>query len=158
MIQTDLPRWIFASASKHFDTIATSSFPMFVEGQHRHTREEDEFFEFRFDGPILTELSKNYWRIYFEINILIQTAMDDSDMHKIHRRVGTVAANFTLISIYKYGNQVGDDGSLFACIPLVQDDRNRQRLQILHFGQVSPDAKLVHACVEGHYQVDKEIT
>jgi len=155
MIQEEVPRWIFASVSKHFDTNVrvAKSLSMYIEGQHRETRNTEDFFELRLDGPVLTELSRNYWRIYFEVNVLIQAAMNESDFHKIHRYAGYVASAFTMISVYKYG----DDDSLFACIPLLQDDRDRQRIQIFHLGQINKDIKVQQAVVEGHYQIDKHV-
>jgi len=158
MIQQELPRWVFASVSKHFNAIATVAFPMFVEGQPRDTKDLDQFFELRMDGPWFTELSKNYWRIYFEVNILVSTTINETNFHRIHSNVGVVAAKFTEIQVFKYGTGVNDDDSLFGCFKLLQDSRNREILKIFHFGQIDDTTKLTQASIEGHYELDKEIS
>lgn len=146
------PRWIFASCSYHFEQ-NVGGITMFTEGTHRDTELLPEFIEFRMDGPYFTQLNKNYWHCYFEINILLQATMLDTDFHAIHRLAGTVAAAFTEIQIFKYGEGLDDDDSLIACANLKQDVRKRERIQINHFGQVEPETKLIQATVEGHYEM-----
>ena len=151
------PRWIFASVSKHFDD-NKQGIPMYIEGQHRNTKDIKDFFELRMDGPQFTEISKNSWDIYVEINCLVQSAMDDTNYHRIHQNVGIVAAAFTNIRIFKYGDGPGDDESLIGCLKLIQDKRKRHRLDIFHFGQIEVSTELVQATVEGHYKMNKEVT
>jgi len=146
------PRWIFASVSKHFDA-NKDTLPLFIEGQYRNTRSEKDFLELRVDGPYFTEFSKGYWRAFIEINVLVQSAMDDSNFHRIHEDVGIAAAAFSTIHVYKYGNGVDDDGTLLGCLKLVADHRGKERIQINHFGQIGPSEGLMQACVEGHYEM-----
>ena len=126
---------------------------MFVEGAHRETESLTEFIEFRMDGPYFTETSKDYWHVYFEINIMLQTLLSETDLHAIHRLAGEVSAAFTEIPIYKYGEGVDDDDSFIACAKLKQDKRKRERIQVNHFGQIEPETKLIQATVEGHYEL-----
>lgn len=146
------PRWLFASTSKHFnDRRGDVSF--YIEGQERNVPAPKDLFEFRMDGPYETELNKNYWRLYIEISILIQSTKDDSDYHRIHRHCGTVASAFTTIPVYKYGDGVDDDQSLLGCLTLIQDVGKRERIQINHFGQIDASTPLLQSSVEGHYEM-----
>lgn len=151
-LDQNLPRWIFASVSKHFDA-RRQGIPMFIEGQLRKTRAEEDFIELRVDGPYYTEISKGFWNVYIEINVLVQAAQDQADYHRIHKLVGVVAAAFTqVISILKLGDNVGDDDSLVACLKLLGDKEKRERIQISHFGQVEPETGIFQATVEAHYE------
>jgi len=150
-INKNWPRWVFASISKHFDG-KRQGLPLFIEGQHRDTRSLKDFIELRMDGPQFTEISRKYWRLYFEINILVQSTIDDNNYHRIHQNVGIVAAAFSDIVLFKYGDGPDDDQELWACAHLMQDTRKRQHLDIFHFGQIDKQCKLLQATVEGHYE------
>jgi len=152
-----IPRWILASVSKHFDA-RRESLDMFIEGQHRDTQDKKNFIELRVDGPYFTELSKGYWRIYSEINVLVQSAMDDQNFHTIWTNIGIVAAAFTSIPVYKYGNGPDDDGSLFGCMNLISEARGKERIQVSYFGKIAPSAELQQATVEGHYEMRSTIS
>ena len=154
-INKNWPRWLFASVSKHFSD-RRSGLIMYIEGQHRDTRSLKDFIELRMDGPQFTEISHNYWKVYVEINMLVQSAMDNNNYHRIHTNVGIVAAAFSDIVLYKYGNGPDDDQSQWGCLSLIQDSDKRQRLDIFHFGQIDRQTKLLQATVEGHY--DTHIT
>lgn len=145
------PRWVFASVCKHFND-RKEALPLYIEGQHRDANPPKDFLELRMDGPYLTEESKDYWRLYIEISILVQSTVDDQDYHRIHKSVGQVAEAFTEgISVFKYGDGDDDDQSLIGCLQLVQDLGKRERIQINHFGQVEAATPLRMASVEGHY-------
>jgi len=151
-INADWSRWIFASVSYHFDQ-RKGSLDMFIEGQHRDTRTLKDFFELRVDGPYYTELSKNYWQLYIEVNALVQSTKDDHSYHRIWDNCGTVSAMFTDIPVYKYGNGILDDQSYLGCLNLLQDTRGRERLQTSHFGQIEPKTPILQATIEGHYEM-----
>lgn len=146
-----LPRWIVASVSQHFED-RRQGIPMFIEGQIRDTKGLKDFFELRIDGPYYTELSKGFWRVYIEINVLIQSAQDKTDRYRIYKTAGVVAAAFEqIISIFKYGDEVGDDDSLVGCMKLLGDREARERIQISHFGQVESETGIFQSTVEAHY-------
>lgn len=151
------PRWIFASVSKHFaDAASVAGVPLFIEGQHRDTLELKDFFEMRMDGPTLREVSKGCWVLRIEINILVQSAMDDSNYHRIHQDVGIVSAAFEKsIGVYKKGRNDPDpdDQSFLGCLKLIQNASTRDFLEINHFGQIDTKTKLIQATVEGHYNM-----
>lgn len=150
------PRWVFASVSQHF-VDRRQGLHIFVEGVHRNTRTEKDFIELRVDGPYLTELSKGYWRIYGEVNVLVQSAMDDEDFHRVWKDVGIVVAAFTSIEIFKYGDESYDDGSLLGCYKLVFDTRGKERVQISQFGKIGPNTALQQATVEAHYEMHLKV-
>ena len=145
------PRWIFASVSKHFYD-RRQGLDFFIEGQHRATRGEKDFLELRMDGPQITEISKNCYTLYGEVNILITSIMDNTNYHRIHTHAGIVAAAFTMIPLIKYGTGTDDDGTQWGCWNLIQNPFKRQRVDIFHFGQVDVRSEVVQATVEGHYK------
>jgi len=154
------PRWIFASVSKFFiDKMAIENLPMFIEGQHRDLDPTlQDYCELRIDGPNTTEVARNQWHLYMEVNVLISSIMNDSDYHRIHTSAGVVGNAFECsIPVYKYGNTVDDDDSLIGCLSLQQDRKKRERIQISHFGQVAPNTKLLQASVEGHFIINLEV-
>jgi hypothetical protein len=148
------PRWIFASVSKHF-SLNVGDLPIFYEG-HKRSAEflESDLIEFRMDGPYFLLVSRGLWTATIEVNILLQTSIDDNDFHKIHRNVGIVAKAFTDIIIYRYGEGIDDDDSYLSCLGLMQSDRKRELLSINHFGQIDPSKQLMQATVEGHYKAE----
>ena len=150
-MNSNWPRWIFASVTNHF---SSTGYKTFVEGEPRDTWEEKDFIEVRMDGPYFVQLDPVMWDAMIEVNILVQNAMDFSNLHKIHTMCGVVASTFaTTIQIFKYGTGILDDQSLLGCLQLLQDKSNRQLLIISHFGQVAPDKLLQQATVEGHFKI-----
>lgn len=151
------PRWIFATVSKHFtDAAAVANLPMFIEGQHRNTRKLKDFFELRMDGPTLREVSKGCWVLRIEVNILVQSTMNDSNYHRIHQNVGILSAAFVKsIAVFKLGKDDPDpdDQTFLGCLNLLQNRESQDFLEINHFGQIEVNTKLVQASVEGHYSM-----
>lgn len=151
------PRWIFATVSKHFtDAAAAVSIPLFIEGQHRNTRTDKELFELRMDGPTLREVSKGCWILRIEINVLVQSTMDDANYHRIHQNVGIAIAAFDkVIPVYRLGKNDPDpdDQSFLGCLQLIQNRETHDFLEINHFGQIDIKTKLMQASVEGHYKM-----
>lgn len=152
VIIQNTPRWIFASVSKHFDA-HKQTLKLYIEGMHRGTRDDKDFIELRVDGPYFTELSKGYWRIYSEINVLVQSAMDDTDFHRIWKDIGIVSAAFINLIVYKYGDGPDDDDSQLGCMKLISSARGKERLQVSYFGKIAPSVEIHQATVEGHYEM-----
>lgn len=151
----DWPRWIFASLCKHFDT-HRDELPLIIEGQELPTNTAMDKIELRIDGPRGTELSKDYWYLYMEINVLVSSVIDNANLHKIHTSVGIVAAAFHgQIPVYKYGKNAGDDDTLLGCLQLIQD-RGRNPISINHYGQPDPETRILQSSVEGHYFIHLE--
>ena len=146
-------RWIKASVSKHFDD-RRDGIPLFIENQHRDTDEEQELFELRMDGPRLLEVSKNCWKLRIEVNILIQTIMNDEDYHRIDDMVGIAQSAFIDIPVFRYGNRPDDDNSFLGCLRLLQNPSNIDYLEANRFGQIDIRTKLLQSTVEGHFEMD----
>lgn len=144
------PRWIIASISKHFaDRVGT--LPLYIEGQKRPTGVKD-LLELRMDGPYITEESHNYWRLYMEVSVIVQSTMDATDYHRIFRNCGLVASLFTTIQLYKFGDGPDDAPTeTIGCLSLIQDIGKRERIQINHFGILDPSTSLLQSSVEAHY-------
>jgi len=151
-MDSNWPRWIYASVTDHF--ASATSYKTFVEGEPRLTWSEKDFIEIRMDGPYFTQLDAAVWEAMIEVNILIQSAIDFTNLHKIHTMTGIVAAAFIDgLQIYKYGTGLQDDQSLLGCLELLQNKKDRQLLVISHFGQLAPDKLLQQATVEGHFKI-----
>ena len=147
-------RWIFASVTKFFED--GISIPVFVEGMDRETKDLKDFAEIRIDGPWFNELSAGYWKIYIEVNILIQSIMGDKNLHRFYDSIGDVNDAFqTCISVYKHPdvNSQNGDGSFFECFKLAEDRYDREVIKTSNFGQVDKNVKLQQATVEAHYEM-----
>lgn len=149
-INANWARWILASASDHFET-GRDSIPFYMEGADFSSENDDQWVEFRLDGPDIKQISYNYWRFDIEINLLVSSVMDHEDFHKQVKLVGQFANLVNVIQIYKYGNQVGDDDSFIGCLELRKD--LDEVVVISNFGKIRPDTRLIQSTIEGHYQM-----
>jgi len=152
MLSPNMDRWVFASVSKHFDDLK-GSITLYIEGMHRDTRKLEEFIELRVDGPTYTEISKKYWKLYIEINVLLQCAKNNQNFHRMRQLSGNVMEMFKpCITVYRYG----DDDSLVGTFVRMDQEANRNNMQVSHFGQVDPVNQLEQATVESHYVMHLE--
>lgn len=153
-------RWIFASVSRHFtDELSSAGIPLFIEGQHRDTSTLKDFVELRMDGPRSKEVSAGCWHLRVEINLLVQSSMDDVNYHRIHQTCGVVASAMkNNILVYRYGNtDIEDDSSFLGCLQLLIDQRGRDTIEINHFGMIHQETEIVQASVEAHYKLILEV-
>ncbi len=141
-MNSNWPRWIYASASKVFKTTA-DAYPVhfFLEGTKRDTDTKSNFIEFRMQGPRVTEVSNNFYRLDLEINILYSVAIS-GDFHLPYRIVGKISETMGDICIYKWG----DDDTFLSVLTL-----KRQPVIVSHFGQARADTEIVQGTVEGSY-------
>ena len=140
--------------SKHFEDALSPDIPViFIEGQHRETRDAEELIEIRMDGPDYTEFSKGVYEARIEVNTLISSAMDDTNYHRFHQNCGVVAAAYTTIKIFRYGVlDAEDDGTILGCMKLLQGDR--ESIQTNNFGQIDVKTHLLQGTIEGHYVME----
>lgn len=144
-------RWTFASVSKHFDD-HRQGLELFIEGQHRNTKDLENYLELRMDGPTLREVSKGCWKLRIEINVLITSAFREDEYHRPHQNAGIAQAAFTkIISAFRFGNGPDDDDSFLGCYQLQQSNTTRDFIELNHFGRIDINTPLVQATVEGHY-------
>ena len=147
MINVNWNRWILVSAFDHFTTRVSEN--LLLDGMDRDGLDKDPLFaEFRLDGPRIQQLNKNYYRLWFAINILVTAAIDPVDLTKKHDLIGDIANAFTFeMAIKKFGEGLGDDDSLLGCATLSDDFPVR----INQLGQIDKDLRIEQATIEGHY-------
>lgn len=147
-------RWLLASISQHFKVEVADklSLFMYVEGQHRDTNEQRQWFELRMDGPFAKETSRDYWKIKIEVNCLISTSASDRDYHQHRQNVGDTFSGFhSCISIFKYGNGPDDDQSKLGEAVLRSPNSS---IVTSHFGRINPGTQLEQTTIEAHYVME----
>lgn len=147
------PRWLRASSAQWFKAKILPTLPFFLEGGDRRTEELREYVEFRLDGPYAKELNKGFWQLDVEINVLVVTSRDDSDVYEHDRNVGSACAAFTKgVPIWKLGDGEDDDPlELLGCMVLIPLDK--ERIIVSNFGQIAPDTRMMQSTVEAHYRL-----
>lgn len=153
MINRNWPRWIRASTAKWFSDRMNGLY-FYVEGSDSRTKEHRKHIEFRLDGPFAKELSHNYWQLDIEINLLVSTIRDDSDLYEHERSVGIACEAMTAgIPVWKYGDGPDDDPiSQLGCLLLIPD--NRERIIVSNFGLIKEDSRILQSTVEAHYRLN----
>jgi len=136
----DYPRWIFASATKHFNDLLADD--VYIEGTFQQSQDWRDYYEIRFNGPHFEKISNGFWGITFTVDVLIVSVMGD-DFHKIHKMAGEVVAAFTTMGLFKYG----DDDSFITCAKLAS-----KQIEVNHFGRIDNDIPIIQASVQGTYK------
>lgn len=135
------PRWIFASASDHFDGLK-QSLTLVIAGMHRTDVAESELLELHFNGPKFNEVSKDYYHITLDVTMIVQTFMDDEDFHKHEKHIGIGVACFTNMIVKEYG----DGGADLMCMKLISP------VDVTKLGQIKPEVKLQQAILTATYE------
>lgn len=152
--------WARATFVKHF-TDTLSGHKVFAEEQPKDTKDLQQWFEIRADGPFVRRHSKRLFTLMFEVNILVSHIQAQKDnRYSMHSLAGEVAAGFVqCMAIKKYGptSDPANDGSVFAHARI--DPRQRSEdVETSFFGLVDPATSLYQATVEGHYSVQVEVS
>jgi hypothetical protein len=144
-------RWIFASISDAFNQVALNNqIPLFIEGSDENTDVQLEYFEFRTDGPYFKELSKDFWKVWVNVNVFCASKRQKENFHRIHVVTGLATSMFAnSIGIFKFGTGIGDDSTSVTC--MVLESRNKEDVIVSHFGQVGTDLLEMQATVDGCY-------
>ena len=143
--------WIFASVCKHFDSHSNDLY-LHIDGTARKTGDHANVIELRLNGPIMRELSKNYYQIDAEVNLLIQTAVKHANIYQHRRNLGIAEAACTrYIYLYQIGSESGATGNMFGCLTLVNTPRNNG-IETKDYGIVRPQVDLQQATVEATYR------
>ncbi len=146
-------RWTVASIATHF-TAARGNYPLYLEGDERDTDQLKNFGELRIDGPFIKTLPMGLFYLDIEVNVLIQSHMDPTNLYVGLTAAGVFAAAFAnVIKAYKFGNGVADDDTLLGCYRL-RNARNDNTVDISQFGIVSKDTRLTQITIEGHYRME----
>jgi len=142
------PRWIVASLCKHFDAQCVG-LPLIIEGRDVLDMTGNRL-QLLIDGPSGRPQSGNSWALSTQVMVLATTVIDD-DLYSIHSSVGIAAGAFhRAIPVYKYGRTEDDDDSLLSCLTLIGD------VQISHYGQPDPAAKILQSSVKANYSIHLE--
>jgi hypothetical protein len=166
MAKKDWARWVFASVVSAMKEVAGElNLPALVE----HLDERTEAFmragdraEIRVTGPFLRELSKDYYRLSVDVNILLTGRFDgeDKNAYDIVRYAGAFQdAMDAPIAVWNYGNQPGDysDGDpatqVFLGCLLPRSGRN-DSVKVMHFGQIDPVDKIRQSEVDARYVME----
>lgn len=160
-------RWIISSVADYFKVnVATPlSLPFLVEGLD----DRDEAFEqapdraeLRYNGPFTRELSKGYWRLWFDVNILVTSNMDGAVKNRYSLEINLGKFHEyadTCIPIYRYGDPAqtaeNDDSLLGHLSP--RSGKN-DSVRSLHFGQVSKIDRIKQAQVDARYIMYLNVT
>lgn len=151
-LEEHLPRWIAASVVVHMTTLI-ANIKVFVEETERDTFDNSEWVEIRFDGPHTTKWGPSFFKVEVDINLLISTSKDETDIYKHSRNIGLARkAMQQCIPVFRYGDGVDDTGEQIGILSLRQDlDR---RLRVNRWGEVDKDLRLIQASVDGTYQME----
>jgi hypothetical protein len=149
-----LPLWVFASACKHFNDTITG-IDVFTEGGDRTNIDKSDWCELRIDGPWIIDISKDVIQVKTEINVLIGTVIDDTNMYKEsvnHTKIIPAFANF---KVYKYGpdDDAENNGDCLGAMILEPLRDRNQRVEVARFGQIDPAIRLLQSTIEGHFQM-----
>ena len=154
----NLARWIFASVADYFNSVATGlSLPLFVEGVDERSDElmRVNHAELRTTGPLVKELSNNYYRVIVDISILLtyQMKLAGADAYEIVRACGKFQSSMLdPIPVYRYGPDPVDDDTLVGC--LVIRDPSAYSAEIWNFGQIGKDDRVRQSEVNASFEMN----
>ena len=146
-------RWIIASVTQHFATSLTAAgLYLQVEGTDRRTDQIQDYAELRHDGPRFNELSKGYWRIDLDLDVLVCSKTNDLNIYTPEIDVGNVLAAFNdEIAVFKLGNKPQDDPNVqLGCLTL---DNANGPIRVTNFGINREQVRLRQASVEATYRM-----
>ena len=152
------PRWIFASTADYFKQVSAGiERPILTEGIDEREAEKmraNDHVEFRVNGPAVTELSRGYFQLDVDVNLLLTSMMGGQtrNAYDIVQQAGVfLQAAAGPIPIFKWGDGPDDDESLLGCLTLRSGKRDAVR--VIHFGQISRDDRLRQSAVDARYQL-----
>jgi hypothetical protein len=164
MAQKDWARWIFASVANYLKQVALEqNLPILVE----HLDERTESFmrstdraEIRITGPFTQELSKNYFRVYVDVNVLLTSRYDgdSKNAYGILIYAGTFHEAMDMpIGVWNYGGEPGDyvEGQpemqkFLGCLK----PRPGQDVRVMNFGQTDLVEKLKQTEIDARYVME----
>lgn len=142
-----------ASIVKYFSDVSLAiPLPLLVDGIDEREQEKLHYdhAELRITGPYSNELSRDYWRILVDVNILLTELMDKINAYDLQTWCGAYGnAMDGPINVYKYGSESGDDGSWVFCLTPVHGKIDPNR--VLHFGQLGRTERIRQSMIDGHF-------
>ncbi len=154
MINPNWARWIMASVAKHFAPTATAlNIPMLVDGIDDRSTEvmEENHAEMRLTGPFVQKQSRNIYRIDVDVNILLTNLMQAENAYDLQTWCGQFQeAAQGPINVYKWGSEVGDDGTYVFC--LTPRKSRMDMIRVLHFGQIGKVDRIRQSMIDVRYE------
>jgi len=152
----NLSRWVFASIAYYFKTIADDlNLPYFVEGVDE--REPDDMLqnhcEMRVTGPFTKEMSRGYYHIEININVLLTNLMEmtGENAYSIIDWCGAFQESMLdPIPVYKYGTGPQDTGQWIGCLRV----KNNTQVNVFHFGQVNKTDRIRQSELDAVFEMD----
>lgn len=150
-------RWIYASLADYLKEVADdASLPIFVESlDDRGTafQEATDRAEIRINGPFTNELSRGYYKILVDANVLVSSRYDGKTKngYELTRILGLFhEAMDSVIPVFKHGLQPGDDSEAqLGCLsPKAGKNEN---VRVLHFGQIDRTDRVKQGAVDARY-------
>ncbi len=158
-------RWLISSIANYFEVNVTTPLvlPFLVEGIDDRTESFEQApdrAELRTNGPFTKELSKGYWRIWVDINILITSNMGGTknrlsleiNSGKFHEFADTC------IPIFRHGDPAQtaeNDGTRLGF--LTPRSGKNDSIRTINFGQVNKTDRIRQSQVDGRYIMQLEI-
>lgn len=153
-------RWVFASLATYLKQVATvNHIPALIEGLDERTEafmNATDRVEIRITGPFTRELSRGYYQLKAEANVVLSCRFDGPDTknrYEFTRYAGVFhQAMDAVIAVYRYGNLPGDDNSLVGCLSPLSGRQDAVR--VFHFGQINPTDGLRQSMVDAKYVME----
>jgi hypothetical protein len=164
MAEKDWARWIFASVANYLKQVAAQqNLPVLIE--HLDERTEDfmratDRAEIRITGPFCQELSKNYFRVYIDVNVLLTSRFDgdSKNAYGILKYAGAFHEAMDMpIGVWNYGGEAGDyvedqpeTQKFLGCLKL----RPGRDVRVMNFGQIDPVEKLKQTEIDARFVME----
>jgi len=155
-MNTNWPRWIFASIAEYMRPIAAAiPLPLLVEGidDRIESKMEADHAELRVNGPAISEISSDYYRLVVDVNVLLTDLMDGSteNAYDLIQWGGVFQEALSgPISIYKYGSGADDDDAYIGCLEVLG---GRDSVKLFHFGQISKVDRVRQSMVDSRFSI-----
>jgi hypothetical protein len=160
MLDQNWARWIVASVAVYFKAIAdTIPINFKISGIDECEIPNRNYAELTVTGPFIQQLSKNFYQLTVEVNVLLTNLMlETSDNgYNIQTWCGIFQkAMDGPITVYKKGNLVGDTGTSIGC--LISKQTGMDANKIMHFGQISKVDRVRQSMISGKFQIDLKTT
>ena len=153
-------RWIITSVADYFKTNVTTplSLPFLVEGVDDRSdafEHAPDRAELRYNGPFTKEESKDCWRIWFDVNILVISNYGGDLKNRLTLEINQGKFHEfadRCIPIFRHGTiaqSAENDGSQLGYLS-PRRGRN-DSVRSLHFGQISKTERIKEGQVDARY-------
>ncbi len=148
----NMNRWIMASCRTWFENNKQNNIKIFYEYFKHKDVTEQQYAEFRLNGPDYQLITKSEGRYDVDINLLVTQVLNDGNTDEIELLIGSIAVCFAeCIPVYKYGSidNLVNDGSLIG--NLVRVNEKNGEVNVSRFGQANPDTLISQASIDSRY-------